>query len=84
MLVSSHFSDDNIPRNCKCLFGLTTREKLIGLSENPALSQKLKCSAECVAQRGEGVIVQGDVAVVTEVVVEPDKAFLLKTNSNTA
>ena len=60
------------------------QEKLIGLSENPALSQKLKCSAECVAQRGKGVIVQGDVAVVTEVVVEPDKAFLLKTNSNTA
>ena len=30
------------------------------------------CSAECVAQRSEGVIVQGDIAVVAEVVVEPD------------
>ena len=41
---------------------------------------KWDCSTERVAERGKSVVVQGDIAVVAEVVVEPDSKTALKLN----
>ena len=35
----------------------------------------MDCSTERVAERSKGVVVQGDIAVVAEVVVEPNKTM---------